>query len=164
MNNHCPTNNHLPAVAAVLLFFPTTRVELAHQQAPELQCHLQMCFKYRNNAIRCNHMQSHAIRCNHMQSHATSLYVLYMGRSKNKWFPYQNQFVQGVKGCVFLAKIRTRVPRVAENDVRALAVDQHAMVPQLSTLTGPAPPQRSTQPQRAKGSAADGMDLWVVCG
>jgi hypothetical protein len=140
-----------------------------------------MCFKYRNNAIRCNHnairynhmqsgaircnhMQSHAIRCNHMQSHATSLYVLYMGRSKNKWFPYQNQFVQGVKGCVFLAKIRTKVPRVAENDVRALAVDQHAMVPQLSTLTGPAPPQRSTQPQRAKGSAADGMDLWVVCG
>ena len=77
MNNHCPTNNHLPAVAAVLLFFPTTRVELAHQQAPELQCHLHMCFKYRNNAIRCNHnairynhMQSGAIRCNHMQSDA----------------------------------------------------------------------------------------------
>ena len=154
MNNHCRTNNHLPTVATVLLLFPTTRVELAHQQAPELQCHLQMCVKYRNNAIRCNHMQSHA----------TSLYVIYMGRSKNKWCPYQNQFVQGVKGCVFLAKIRTRVPRVAENDVCALAVDQHAMVPQLSTLTGPAPPQRSTQPQRAKGSAADGMDLWVVCG
>jgi hypothetical protein len=129
-----------------------------------MQSHAIRCNQMQSDAIRCNQMQSDAIRYNQIQSHAISLYVIYMGRSKNKWFPYQNQFVQGVKGCVFLAKIRTRVPSVAKNDVRALAVDQHTMVPQLSTLTGPTPPQRSTQPQRAKGSAADGMDLWVVCG